>query len=54
LQEASLQTNGIRYLLRLAKDLRLLSLEAYGFSSESLEEIGRMVGGWQRSLASRP
>ena len=53
LQQASLQTNGIRYLLRLAKDLRLLSLEAYGFSSGALEEIGRMVGGWQRSVARR-
>lgn len=53
LEAASQKTNGLRYLLRLSKDLRLLSLDSYGFASERLEEIGRMVGGWQRSLRAR-
>ena len=53
LQAASLKANCLRYLLRLAKDLHLLSLDSYGFSAERMEEIGRMVGGWQKSLARR-
>ena len=34
-----------RYLLRMAKDLKLMSIDAYGFSAEKLDEIGWMVGG---------
>jgi hypothetical protein len=47
------RVNAVRYLLRLSKDLRLLSVDAYAFASERVEEIGRMVGGWRRSLRSR-
>ena len=41
--------NSTRLLLRLAKDLKLISIDAYGFSSAQLDEIGRMVGGWTKS-----
>jgi retron-type reverse transcriptase len=40
LEAASRHANGLRYLLRLAKDLRLLSLDSYGFAAERLD-------GWQ-------
>ena len=53
LQRANGTVNGMRYLLRLAKDLRLLSIDSYGFAAEHLDEIGRMVGGWQKSTARR-
>ena len=53
LQQASTKVNGIRYLLRLAKDLKLLSLDSYAFAAERLDEIGRMVGGWRKSAARR-
>ncbi len=43
--------NGIRYLLRLAKDLKLFSAESWAFSAERLDEIGRMAGGWKKSIA---
>jgi len=46
LQRANRKINSTRYLLRLAKDLKLMSMDAYGFSAEKLDEIGRMVGGW--------
>lgn len=49
LQAASRKVNATRYLLRLAKDLHLMSVESYGFSVENLDEIGRMVGGWLRA-----
>jgi hypothetical protein len=54
LQQANGKVNGLRYLLRLAKDLRLLTVDSYAFAAERLEEIGRMVGGWQKSIAGRP
>ncbi len=53
LQQASTMVNALRYLLRLAKDLRLLTVDSYAFAGERLEEIGRMVGGWQKSAARR-
>jgi len=51
LQQASGKVNGLRYLLRLAKDLHLLSVDSYGFAVGRLDEIGRMVGGWLRATA---
>jgi hypothetical protein len=49
LELASQKVNAIRYLLRLAKDLHLMSIDSYGFSAENLDEIGRMVGGWRKA-----
>ncbi len=46
---AGREVNRIRYLLRLAKDLRLLTLDSHEFSARALDEIGRMTGGWRRS-----
>jgi hypothetical protein len=46
--------NGIRYLLRLAKDLKLLTLDSYGFAAGRLDEVGRMIGGWQKSVRRQP
>ena len=51
LEQASRKVNSTRYLLRIAKDLKLMSIDAYGFSSEKLDEIGRMVGGWSKAAA---
>ena len=51
LDAATRRINAIRYLLRLAKDLRLLSMDAWAFSAGRLDEIGRMAGGWKKSLA---
>ncbi len=53
LEAASRRANGLRYLLRLAKDLRLLPLDSYGFGAERLDEVGRMIGGWEKSVRSR-
>jgi hypothetical protein len=49
LQQANRKINSTRYLLRLAKDLKLMSIDSYGFSAEKLDEIGRMVGGWRKA-----
>ena len=49
LETASDRVNSLRILLRLAKDLQLLSFDPYTYSTGLLDEIGRMVGGWRRS-----
>jgi len=41
--------NRMRFLLRLAKDLKLLTVDSYGHAAERVEEIGRMVGGWRKA-----
>jgi len=52
LESASRKVNSTRLLLRLAKDLKLMSVDSYCFSAEALDEVGRMVGGWSKSAAS--
>jgi hypothetical protein len=51
LSKANGIVNGLRYLLRLAKDLRLLTLDAFAFAVERLDEVGRMAGGWYKAAA---
>ena len=40
----------LRFQFRLAKDLRCLTIDSYEFASREVNEIGRMVGGWLKSL----
>jgi hypothetical protein len=49
LETANRRVNGLRYLLRLSKDLKLLTVDSYGFAALRLDEVGRMIGGWQKS-----
>jgi hypothetical protein len=53
LRQANVKVNAVRYLIRIAKDLRLLTVDSYGFAAGQLDEIGRMVGGWQKSVGKR-
>lgn len=48
LDQINLNLEILRFQIRLAKDLRCLSLKAYGSAAEQLVDIGRQVGGWQR------
>jgi hypothetical protein len=47
--------NRLRYLVRMSKDLKVLSSGSYEFAAKGLDEIGRMTGGWFRSArVNRP
>jgi hypothetical protein len=35
--------------VRLASDLRVLDLRRYEFAARSLDEVGRLIGGWIRT-----
>ncbi len=54
LETASNKLNSIRFLVRMARDLDLLTVESYGFCAQNLEELGRMVGGWRKSAIAAP
>ena len=53
LRKANLAIEKQRFLVRLTKDLKYLNLKRYKFVSEKLDEIGRLVGGWIKSLEQR-
>ena len=50
LQKANLQLEILRFQVRLAKDLQCLKLNSYAFASQALDEIGKLVGGWLKSV----
>jgi len=48
LRRANLRLERLRYLIRLAKDLRLLSIKQYEFAIRALYTIGTEIGGWTK------
>src|SRR3954449_13032740 len=46
LEDANLSLEILRSRMRLAKDLQCLKVESYAFAARSIDEIGRLVGGW--------
>lgn len=52
LRIASVKLNLLRLFVRLAKDVRALDMKGYLKLQVIIEEIGRMLGGWLKSLAT--
>ncbi len=46
LRSANLKLEKLRYLIRLSKDLKILNIKSYEFSSRSIDDIGISIGGW--------
>lgn len=38
----------VKVLIRLSKEYKLLNIKQYEFASKELDEIGRLLGGWQK------
>ena len=53
LEKVSLNLNVLRILLRLMKEIKTIDNKKYTTFKEILDEIGRMLGGWMRSLNPR-
>ena len=51
LQAASAKLDLLRLLIRLCKDCKCLSNQAYLEVESKLHEAGRMVGGWLKSIS---
>jgi hypothetical protein len=50
LEQASVKLNMLRFFIRLMKDTKTLNAKQYISLQTILDEIGRMLGGWLRSL----
>ena len=50
LERASLKLNMLRIFIRLMKDTKALDLKKYLVIESLIDEIGRMLGGWIRSM----
>jgi hypothetical protein len=48
---ADVELDKLRTHLRLCRDLTLISTGQYEHAARMLVEIGRLLGGWQKSLA---
>lgn len=42
----NLKLDVLRFMMRIAKDMKYVNVNAYDFFAQSVLEIGRMVGGW--------
>jgi hypothetical protein len=51
LARADLELDRLRFTVRLCQDLKLFSFKQYEYCAERLVEIGRLLGGWHKSLA---
>ena len=49
LRQANLGIEKLRFLLRLAADLRLLDRRRYEYAARALDETGRLIGGWMKA-----
>jgi hypothetical protein len=49
LQQANLGIEKLRFLLRLAADLKLLDQRRYEHAARVLDETGRLIGGWTKA-----
>ena len=54
LSNASASLDTLRLLINLAKDCRCISNQTYQQLDSRVSEIGRMLGGWVKSLTSSP
>jgi len=50
LRRADASLTKLRAYLRLCRDLRLLSISQYGYASQQVAQVGRLLGGWFKSL----
>jgi hypothetical protein len=53
LARANREIEVLRWLVRLAKDRKLLTERQYLLSCKALSECGRMVGGWLKQSESK-
>jgi hypothetical protein len=50
LQQANIKFDTLKILIRLAYEIKVLDEKKYLMIQKYIQEIGKMLGGWQRSL----
>lgn len=51
LKRIDIELEKLRLLIRLAKDLKFISLKRYEYISRMTSEIGRLLGGWIKKFS---
>ncbi len=51
LREMSVELDELRILIRLSKDLRLISIKQYEIAAEKMNEIGKLLSGWTNKFS---
>lgn len=49
LEQANRRLQSLRYLLRMAHELKLLDDRRYAHAASSMEDVGRQIGAWVRA-----
>lgn len=52
LDKASIKLNLLRVLIRLSHETKAIDGKKYTTMQQQIDEVGRMLGGWMRSLKS--
>ena len=50
LEDINRKLESMRFLIRLSKDLKCLSLRQYEYAGNECMEVGNQVGGWIKSV----
>lgn len=50
LKETNLALEKLRYFLRLACEMKYISINQFNFTSQNLMNIGSQIGGWIKSI----
>jgi len=53
LSEANMKLEQLRHLLRLCKEMELLSIRRYEYISREINEVGKYIGGWVKQQQKR-
>jgi 23S rRNA-intervening sequence protein len=53
LADANLGLERLRFFMRLSHELRLLDSRRYEHAARSIDDVGRMVGGWTKAHHAR-
>lgn len=53
LEDMDIELDTLRALVDIAADNGVISRGEYGVWAEKLDEIGRLIGGWQRSIRTK-
>lgn len=49
LRRVNLDRELLRFQFRLARELKCLALDSYGYAARTVNEVGQMVGGWLKA-----
>lgn len=49
--DANIRLEQLRYLTRLLHDMQFINHDKYGVVSGQIDELGKMTGGWLKSIA---